>query len=146
MREIGLVIKRTFAATPEEVYEAWADGGEFAKWHGPVGFETVVRQYDVKIGGEYRVSMISPDGAESSLKGKFVVVEPPFKLKFTWQWVDNITSNPLGEETMVSIELRGVGDKTEMTFTHSGFASEESCKGHELGWGNSFEKLEKVLD
>ncbi|MBI4093368.1 SRPBCC domain-containing protein, partial [Candidatus Kaiserbacteria bacterium] len=60
----------------------------------------------------------------------------------TWQWQNGDT---WGSETLVTVDFKPVGDKTEMTMTHSGFADEKQKEMHNQGWSSSFNKLEKIL-
>ncbi len=144
MVEIAVVSKRIFDARPEEVFHAWTDPKEFAEWHGPEGFKNIIHHFDVREGGTYRFSMVSPSGEESSLQGTFVTVEPPYKLSFTWQWVDPGSHEAVSEQTLVSVEFKSVEGKTEMTFVQSGFATEKVRDGHKAVWDKSFDRLEQL--
>ena len=48
-------------------------------------------------------------------------------------------------ESRIDIELRPVGDGTELTFTHSRLQDEDSRRSHEDGWGGALDKLQKHL-
>lgn len=51
------VIKRTFAASVEELWELWTTRDGFEAWWGPVGFATRVHRLDLRTGGELRYTM-----------------------------------------------------------------------------------------
>lgn len=146
MAEIGFTTTRTFNASPEEVFEAWTNPEELARWHGPEGFTNVIYLHDLREGGEYRLTMKSPDGKDHNLRGQFKSIEKPTRLVFTWQWEEGGKNDTLGHETLVTVELKPKGAKTEMTFTHSGFTNEKAKKGHEDGWTSSFKKLEALYN
>jgi uncharacterized protein YndB with AHSA1/START domain len=146
MAEIALIIKRIFNASPEEVFEAWTDPKKVAQWYGPEGFKkTDIHSFDVREGGSYSLTMNAPDGGKHKLSGVFKTIEKPNKLVLTWQWEEGGKNNMRGKETLVTVELKALGDKTEMTFTHSGFANVDAKRSHNMGWIGSFNKLEKML-
>src|SRR3989344_6033976 len=144
MADATLVIERTFDATPENVFDAWIDPVQVAKWYGPEGFTNDIHEYCATPGGVYRLTMHSPDGEMHPLKGKFITVERPKKLVFTWQW-EGDGGAEMDAETVVTVEFKAMGSKTEMTMTHERLAGEKSKQMHEQGWSSSFTKLEKIL-
>jgi predicted enzyme related to lactoylglutathione lyase len=45
----------------------------------------------------------------------------------------------------VSIDLHAAGDRTDMVFTHTGFADDASRERHNEGWNGSFNRMDNVL-
>jgi len=45
----------------------------------------------------------------------------------------------------VRVELRALGDRTELTLIHGPFADAPSLANHEQGWTGSFDKLAGFL-
>jgi uncharacterized protein YndB with AHSA1/START domain len=60
-----------------------------------------------------------------------VVVPPPTRLVYTWSWTG--TSDD-GIETVVTVEFRPAGERTELVLTHEGFPDQVRCDRHEGGW------------
>ena len=151
MSDIRLNITRTFDASPEALFDAWTDPAQVAEWYGPEGFgKSNIQAFDAREGGEYSLTMNAPDGGKHKLQGEFKVFDRPQsgrsgKLSFTWQWVEGGMEDTMGALTLVTVEFKPVGDKTEMVFLHEGFASEAIRDSHNKGWSSSFNKLEKVL-
>ena len=58
----GVTIERTFTAAQAEVWQAWTDPERFGRWYGPQGFTIPSVEMDVRVGGEYSLTMRSPDG------------------------------------------------------------------------------------
>jgi uncharacterized protein YndB with AHSA1/START domain len=140
MAEIAITFTRTFEAPAEAVFDAWIDPKQIVEWYGPEGFTNTVHTFDVREGGEYRLTMHSPSGEDHPLRGTFKTIDRPRKLVFSWQWEQGGES-PMGQETLVTVEFTEVGGKTEMVMTHSGFVNEEVKKMHEHGWSGSIDKL-----
>jgi uncharacterized protein YndB with AHSA1/START domain len=138
-RERELVIRRTFNAPRALVWKAWTDP-EHAKAWGPKGFTTPVREMEFKPGGAWRAVMISPDGKEFRQHGVVREVVPEQRLSFTFMWDENPA-----EQTVVTVTFADKGDKTEMVFRQTGFASDGSRDGHRGGWNEAFDRLREVV-
>ena len=146
MDDIALEITRTFDASAEDLFDAWTDPEQVAQWYGPEGFaKSDIHTFEAKKGGKYSLTMNAPDGKKHKLVGEFKVFERPRKLAFTWQWAEGGKNNMGGAETLVTVELKPVGKKTEMSFRHEGFANEEAKESHNKGWSSSFNKLAKLV-
>lgn len=52
-----IALERTFAASPEEVWELWTTKEGVESWWGPDGFRVEVRAIDPRPGGEVRYAM-----------------------------------------------------------------------------------------
>jgi len=63
----SLTIIRVFKASPEELWQMWTDAKEIEKWHRPNNTDfTTSSEADAKVGGSYKISMKSKDGAETA--------------------------------------------------------------------------------
>jgi uncharacterized protein YndB with AHSA1/START domain len=140
----GLVLRlaRVLPAPRRGVYRAMSDAGELGKWWGPCGFTTPRLDFVPEVGRAYRIAMQPPDGDLFYLAGEFREVDPPERLVYTFRWED---PTPDDRETVVTLSLRDVGERTEVDFTQEAFATEERRALHERGWSDSFEKLERLL-
>ena len=137
-----LVIERTFAAPPDRVFKAWTDPAMLAKWWGPEGFKTPEYKMDVRPGGQYRTTMVSPTGESHTASGVYREVVPPHRLVFTWAWEEN---GKRGYETEVTVILEAAGKGTKMRFVQEVFDSAEQRDNHDQGWTSSFNDLARIL-
>jgi uncharacterized protein YndB with AHSA1/START domain len=135
----SLTIKRRFKATPAQVFKAWTDPQQLAKWMGPAGTISCEAQADVRVGGRYHIKMIVPND-EHNVGGVYREVVPGEKLVFTWAW----GSTP-ERESLVTVHLKADGNETIMTFTHEQFFDQAARDRHEQGWSGTFPKLEAYL-
>ncbi len=55
----SLVIERTYAATPEEVWELWTTKDGFESWWGPQEFRADVREIEPRPGGALHYDMVA---------------------------------------------------------------------------------------
>jgi len=77
-----------------------------------------------------------------TVKGEYLVVQPPKVLEFTWlaSW------EPGSSPTNVRIELDPVPSGTRVTVVHSGFGDEKKrTDGYTDGWGRVLGWLEKSV-
>lgn len=137
-----LVIEREFQASPERIYEAWTNPAILQKWWGPEGVGVPVLKLDVREGGSWTTTMQSDQMGERIVSGRYIALEPPNRLVFTWGWVDNGTR---GHETEVEIVLIKAGSKTTMILTQKVFSDIENRNNHRFGWTSSFNKLDQML-
>lgn len=65
---------------------------------------------------------------------------------FTWaHHADGDYNRVRGHETTVRVELRALGDRTELTLIHGPFVDAEDFACHQEGWAGSFDKLVAFL-
>ena len=143
--ETSLQIRRTFSAPRERVFQAWTEPEEIKKWFGPGQMVApMIAQVDLRAGGHYRFEMRSSENTTMIILGTYQEVQPPERLVYTWvhDWGDGKKSD---EETLVTVEFLDQGDKTEVVLTHERFATKQECDGHQEGWRNCFEAIERYL-
>jgi len=141
--DTSLTLTRSFDAAPEALFQAWIDPVQVARWIGPRRMTAVVEKMEAREGGSYRIAMHEADGTAHTVQGAYREFAPPARLVFTWAWLAE--SGKPGHESLVTIELRPIGKKTEMTLHHERFESKERRDSHSHGWGESFDKLAEAL-
>jgi len=62
----------TLRAPIELVWKVWTDPAHIAHWWGPEGFTNTIQQMDLIPGGEWRLTMIGPDGKRYPNRSEFV--------------------------------------------------------------------------
>ena len=121
--------ERTIPASPEEVFDAWLNPNTpGTPWH-----ENDELIFNPKVNGLWYWRAMG-----KSLYGRFLEIERPNRVRLTW-----MSRNTLGEESILTVTFKKVGDQTSMTLIHSGIPDDELAKGHEAGW-NYF--MDKMLD
>lgn len=154
----SLVITRVFDAPREEVWKAWTDPEIFKAWWGPEGFTSSVSKMEVEVGGKYLNVMHGPgmDGIVRDFwsTGVFKEITEPERLVMTDSFADeNGNAVPASHygmsaefpmEMTVTVEFENENGRTKMTLTQAGMPATEQV-GARQGWGQSFDKLAKVL-
>jgi len=139
---ITLQVKRTFRAPRAQVFRAWTDRAELARWFAPSAeYSTVVPELELRVGGRYRVEMHHKGGNVHTVFGTYQEIKPPEKVVFTWRW-DGDTS---GEDSVVTIEFNDLGSSTEVTLTHERLPNPEERDKHAHGWNGCMDQLAGIL-
>lgn len=137
-----LIIERVFKASPERVFKAWTDPAILIKWWGPEGFETPDCEMDVRAGGAWRTTMVSPKGEGHTVSGVYREISPPTRLVMTWGWEQD---GERGHETVIEVTFQPSGSGTKMRLVQSVFETQNSRDMHSQGWNSTFNDLERVL-
>jgi len=145
---LKLEITRVIKASRQRVFDAWTRPETIRQWFRPDTFTMVEAGIDARVGGEYRFAMDQPcvndDGTQAGsglVTGRYVKVDPYDVLTFTWN-----NGRFVGEESLVTIELRDVAGGTEMKLTHERFLTADSRDRHYKGWSSVVPKLVELFE
>jgi uncharacterized protein YndB with AHSA1/START domain len=131
-----LVVRRRLPGPPEKVFAAWTQAALLARWMSP--FAAAEAEVDVRVGGAFSIVMLG-QGQRMRHTGTYLEVDPPRRLVFTWQ---SPYTGP--DPSVVTVELRGEGQDTELTLTHDRLPPDQA-ESHRGGWGAILDNLEAVL-
>ena len=147
--EYDVTIERTVDAPRERVWEAWTDPDQVAQWWGPEGFTVPRCELDVRPGGAFHVDMQAPDGTVYPDAGEILEVDPPERLVLVSRAFEDEDGNP-HLETRSTVTFEANGDRTHLALEAEVISAtpdvEDALGGMEMGWSQSFEKLEEFLD
>ncbi|HXC57194.1 MAG TPA: SRPBCC domain-containing protein [Rhizomicrobium sp.] len=130
-----LDVVRVFDAPPERVFDAWMNKDQWEAWIGPEGCTCEITQFEPRVGGRYRLIMNLGEGRALPVVGTFKTIERPHRFAMSWGW-------ELGKgETLVTVSLRAVGARTELTLRHEGLPTRDDREGHAKGWNSTLNKL-----
>lgn len=141
-----LVVTRVFQAAREDVFAAWVDPEQVARWMGPRQIASTVTRMDVRPGGAWRIAMRDTGSGETyAVGGIYREIVWPERLVFTWAWEEDALEHRRGEVTEVRVVLRDMDGATELTLTHTAFPRRSMRDNHGLGWAGGFDKLAAIL-
>jgi uncharacterized protein YndB with AHSA1/START domain len=139
MNSQTVVIRKTFPATREEVFDAWLDAAGMSKWMHPGPVTDCAVTLDPRVGGRFRIVMTGP-GVKVENSGEFRELKRPSRLQFTW-----ISSRWDNQETLITIELHEREANCELVLTHERFPTGHSTVQLEGGWNTILSNLQKHL-
>lgn len=138
--ETTLVISRVFDASPEEVFDAWLTREQWQAWIGPEGINCKVPLLEPHVGGKYHIDMQMSDGARVPVSGRFITIDRPRTLSFSWGW----DGDP-SRQSVVTLTFRDDHGKTELTLRQEGLGSIANRDDHGRGWNSALNKLHRFL-
>jgi uncharacterized protein YndB with AHSA1/START domain len=131
-----LVVRRTIAASPERLFDAWTDPQQLVHWWGPPPVQCIAAEIDLRVRGRYRIANRLPDGRVLWIGGAFEVISRPALLVYTWR----VESGPHPRER-VRVQFLARGASTEVIVTHERIVDDDVRRRHRDGWIGCLDKL-----
>lgn len=142
-----LLIERSFAAPRSEVFRLWEDRDLLIQWWGPKDFTCTHVELEFRVGGAYRICIVSAKWGESWMGGVFREIVRDEKIVMTFAWEDGRDQPAV--ETLVTVtfadEAGPGGGRTVQRFHQAPFLQEDSRDSHIGGWSECFDGEEEFL-
>lgn len=74
---------RKISTTVERLYDAFANPDQLKFWWGPEGFSNTIHNFDLRVGGNWNLTMHGPEKGNYENSSVFTIVEP--KNKVAWK-------------------------------------------------------------
>jgi uncharacterized protein YndB with AHSA1/START domain len=134
-------IERTFAASAEDVFDAWTSPEVMRRWfHCFPDWETPEAEVDLRVGGKVRVVMRRPDGQEAGMGGEYRLIDRPHRLVMTWTF-DDYPSN----EQLIELTFSESEGSTTVLMINSRISTDGRRDSQDVGWYGCFIELQRVL-
>jgi uncharacterized protein YndB with AHSA1/START domain len=140
-------ITRVLDAPCEQVYRAFTDPDQFARWYGPVGFpvDRDTLELDARVGGRQRFAMVSD--ADPSMRagfdGRFVEVVQDELLSSRGSW-DGIPGQAEAWPSNLHVEFHDQNGKTRIVVREGAHPPGTADLGRRA-WEMMLPKLESLL-
>jgi uncharacterized protein YndB with AHSA1/START domain len=139
-----------FDASPERVWQLWADPRQLERWWGPPTYPATVTAHELRPGARVEYYMTGPEGDQPRGYWEILEVDPPRRLVFHDGFAndDGSPNTELpGTESRVTIE--GLGARTRMSI-ESIFPSLEAMEqlvamGMEEGLKQALGQIDGIL-
>jgi uncharacterized protein YndB with AHSA1/START domain len=139
-----ILFRRAFQAPARLVFSAWTEPAHLRHWRVPHGFELVVCEVDLRVGGSYRFVHRAPDGSQHAFHGQYRQIERPSRLVSTFTYEAAPDTEVLDEVTFA-----GNGGATLVTgrTVFPTFQARElyAAAGAERGLAECHERLDELL-
>jgi uncharacterized protein YndB with AHSA1/START domain len=80
---LSLTLDAEFDASPERVWQLWADPRQLERWWGPPAYPATVTKHELTPGGRVEYHMTGPDGDQPHAYWYVEEVDPPRSLVVT---------------------------------------------------------------
>ena len=139
--ELEILTTRSFDAPIELVFDVLTKPEHVRNWFAPFEDEVTTCSIDLRVGGEYHIVFVTPDGKECSFRGTYLEVEPPTRTVETWLfegWPD--------ADAVETVTLREADGVTTLTMMMA--FKDKAGRAHMTrsdGQEDSFNKMEDYL-
>jgi uncharacterized protein YndB with AHSA1/START domain len=148
---LTLTIHAEFEASPERVWQLWADPRQLERWWGPLPYSATFTKHDLRPGARVEYHMTGPDGDQSRAYWEVVEADAPHRLVFRdgFAHADG-TPNPDLPVTLVTVTIVDIGaGRTRMSIT-TVFPSLEAMErvlamGYEEGITQAVGQIDAIL-
>ena len=135
-------VVRLLGAAPAVVYDEWLDPDALSDWMCPWPARATSIDLEPSIGGRLRID-IEENGVRFVVTGRYVELDRPRRLSFTWScftWSCSTWPDP-STESLVTVVLEPHGDgQTLMTIRHA-LLPPDLNDHHQSGWVRIGEQL-----
>ncbi|HEY2545739.1 MAG TPA: SRPBCC domain-containing protein [Candidatus Acidoferrum sp.] len=138
MKLIDITVKRTIPASVDKVFDAWMD----PKCPGGPWFESAALIFapaPPKAGSLFYFTILW-EGHCWALYGRFVEVQRPGKVEYTW-----VGEGTKGVESTVTVTFEARGKETEVILRHANLPDDELGRATEFGWAHILESVAGAL-
>jgi len=149
---LTMVMTAEFDASPERVWELWADPRQLERWWGPPTYPATFTQHDLAPGSHVAYHMTGPAGDQPRGWWEILEVDPPRRLVFRDGFAnEDGTPNPDMPTMAARVSIEEVGDgRTRMTLETS-FPSSEAMEqllgmGMEEGLREAIGQIDGILE
>ena len=150
-----MVLARVFDAPVEQVWKAWSESEQVMRWWGPTGFTCTLAKMNFQEGGVSLVCMRAPKefgGMDMFNTWSYSKIVPMQRIEFTLHFSDKdgnkLDPDKIGlppgipKEIPHVILFKSLGtNKTEITITEFGYASEEAVNISKSGMEQCLDKM-----
>jgi uncharacterized protein YndB with AHSA1/START domain len=152
LEALSMTINAEFVASPQRVWQLWANPRQLERWWGPPTYPATVTAHDLSAGGRVEYHMTGPEGDQPRGYWEIVVADAPHSLVFRDGFANEDgspnTSLPL-TTARVTIEDIG-GGRTRMsietTFPDAQAMEQILAMGAEEGMKQALEQIDAILE
>jgi uncharacterized protein YndB with AHSA1/START domain len=148
---LTMTLEAEFEASPERVWQMWADARKLERWWGPPTYPATFTKHDLAPGSRSEYHMTGPEGDQPRGYWDIVEVQPPHRLVFRDGFAnDDGTPNAEMPVGTANVRIDSVGQgRTRMSIEHL-FPSAEAMEqvlamGMEEGLTQAAGQIDAIL-
>jgi uncharacterized protein YndB with AHSA1/START domain len=149
-------LERSYAASPELIWELWTTAEGIEEWWAPDGFENQVGELELRPGGQlvYTMTATGPEQVEfmknagmplsTESRKTFTEVSPPVRLGYL-SLIDFVPDHEPYEHLTV-VEITPAGERTNVVMTVDPMHDETWTQRILAGRNNELDNLERAIE
>jgi uncharacterized protein YndB with AHSA1/START domain len=148
---LSMTLDAEFEATPDRVWQLWADPRQLERWWGPPTYPATFTALDLRAGGRAAYFMTGPEGDTPAGYWDIVEVDPPRSIhaRDGFANADGTPNTDIGpSEMFVTIEALG-GGRTRMSiqsvFPDAATMEQNLAMGMEQGLTEAVGQIDAIL-
>jgi uncharacterized protein YndB with AHSA1/START domain len=150
-QSLSMIVEAEFEATPDRVWQLWADPRQLERWWGPPTYPATFTKHDLSPGSRVEYHMTGPEGDQPRGYWDILETDPPHRLVVRDGFAnDDGTPNQdlPADQMQVTIEEVG-GGRTRMSINNL-FPSTEAMEqvlamGQEQGMIEAIGQIDAIL-
>jgi uncharacterized protein YndB with AHSA1/START domain len=148
---LSLAITTELDASPERVWQLWADPRQLERWWGPPSYPATFTAHDLRPGGRVAYHMTGPDGDQPRGWWEVVEADPPHSLIFRDGFAnDDGQPNPDLPVNTARVTIEEIGDgrsrmSIETVFPDARAMEQILAMGHEEGLTQAVGQIDAIL-
>jgi len=148
---LTLTITAEFDASPERVWQLWADPRQLERWWGPPTYPATVDSHDLRTAGRVEYHMTGPEGDQPRGYWDILEADPPTSLVFRDGFAnDDGTPNTDLPGTESRVRIEAVDDRRTRMEIKGTFPSTEAMEqllamGMEEGLTEAVGQIDAIL-
>jgi uncharacterized protein YndB with AHSA1/START domain len=148
--DLTMTVTAEFNASPERVWQLWADPRQLERWWGPPGYPATFTAHDFRVGGRSEYHMTGPEGPTPGGYWEILELDPPRSMRIEDGFTADGTPNELpgpGEMnvTIESIESGRTRMTIENTFPDVSTMEQLLAMGQEEGMRQAVGQIDAIL-
>lgn len=117
---LTLTLTAEFNASPERVWQLWADPRQLERWWGPPGYPATFTAHEFRVGGRSEYHMTGPEGPTPIGYWEVLELDPPRTMRIEDGFAADGTPNDLPGPGGMNVTLEPIeGGRTRMTIENT---------------------------
>lgn len=148
---LTLTVTAEFNASPERVWQLWADPRQLERWWGPPTFPATFTTHDLSAGAHVAYHMTGPNGEQPHGWWQVMEVEPPQRLVLRNGLADDQgRPNPEYPEVIMRVAIEAAGGRQTRMSVHTEYPSTQAMEqmlamGMEEGMTQAVGQIDAIL-
>jgi len=144
MANANAEVRRVLRAPPEQVFAAFADPAMVSRWLRPApDIRVDILEMDFRKGGAWRFAYHVPEGPVVVIGGRYRIIEPPWRLVYSW--IIEPPDEHAGLQSEVAVTVAAAPGGAELHIRHSRLTLPGSVERHAQGWVGALDLLTVLL-